>query len=125
MTQPWRLYFRRLWCRYDTIRIFIKLAFYASICHGLAQKSLISSRTLNFVLRPICPIRGIFGATKTSAFSTNAHSRFASVVVDCVLGPPRLVRHTWRCPCISVFSEATHEASRGPLKGAVSAQKAL
>ena len=29
-----------------------------------------------------------------SAFSTNAHSMFASVVVDGVLGPPRLARHT-------------------------------
>ena len=29
-----------------------------------------------------------------SAFSTNAQSRFASVVVDSVLGPPRLARHT-------------------------------
>ena len=31
---------------------------------------------------------------KKSAFSTNAQSRFASVVVDDVLGPPRLARHT-------------------------------
>ena len=61
-----------------------------------------------------------------SAFSTNAQSRFASVVVDGVLGPPRLARHTRRCPCISVVPEATHGASRGPEKGAVSAaQKAL
>ena len=29
-----------------------------------------------------------------SAFSTNAQSRFASVVVGGVLGPPRLARHT-------------------------------
>ena len=29
-----------------------------------------------------------------SAFSTNAQSRFASVVVDDVLGPPRLARRT-------------------------------
>ena len=29
-----------------------------------------------------------------SAFSTNAQSRFASFVVDGVLGPPRLGRHT-------------------------------
>ena len=33
--------------------------------------------------------------------------------------------NTWQCPCISVAPEATHEASRGPLKGAMSAQKAL
>ena len=48
-----------------------------------------------------------------------------SVVVDGVLGPPRLARHTSRCPCISVVPEAAHEASRGPLKGAASAQKVL
>ena len=36
-----------------------------------------------------------------------------------------LARRTWWCPCISVVPEAMHEASRGPLKGAVSAQKAL
>ena len=58
-------------------------------------------------------------------FLSNAQSRFASVVVDGVLGPPRLALHTCRCPCISVVPEATHEASRGPEKGAVSAQKAL
>ena len=29
-----------------------------------------------------------------SAFSTNAQLRFASVVLDSVLGPPRLARHT-------------------------------
>ena len=29
-----------------------------------------------------------------SVFSTNAQLRFASVVVDGVLGPPRLARHT-------------------------------
>ena len=62
---------------------------------------------------------------KISVFSTNAKSRFASVVVDGVLGPLRLARQTCRCPCISVVLEATHEASWGPLKGSVSAQKAL
>ena len=31
---------------------------------------------------------------KKCAFSTNAQSRFASVVVNGVLGPPRLARHT-------------------------------
>ena len=36
----------------------------------------------------------ILGATKTSVFSTIAHSRFASVVFDGVLGPPRLMAHT-------------------------------
>ena len=37
----------------------------------------------------------------------------------------QLARLTWRCPCLYVVPEATHEASQGPLKGAVSAQKAL
>ena len=30
-----------------------------------------------------------------------------------------------QCPCISEVPEATHKAGGGPLKGAVSAQKAL
>ena len=33
----------------------------------------------------------IFGATKPSVFSTNIQSRFVSVVLDAVLGLPRLV----------------------------------
>ena len=53
------------------------------------------------------------GSVRKSAFSTNAQSRFASVGVDGVLGPPRLAQHTLRCPCISVVPEATDEASRG------------
>ena len=65
------------------------------------------------------------GSVCKSAFSTNTQSRFASCVFDGVLGTPRVAQHTWRCPCISVVPEATHEASRGPEKGAVSAQKAL
>ena len=36
----------------------------------------------------------ILGTTKRNAFSTNAQSRFASVVVGGVLGPPCLARHT-------------------------------
>ena len=36
----------------------------------------------------------IFEASKTSAFSTNAQSRFASVVFDGVLGRLRLAQHT-------------------------------
>ena len=61
---------------------------------------------------------------KISEFLVNTQLRFASVVLDSVLGPQRLVGHTWLCACISVAPEATHEASRGPLKGAVSARKA-
>ena len=34
-------------------------------------------------------------------------------------GTSPLARNNWRCPCISVVPEATHEASQGPLKGAV------
>ena len=41
-------------------------------------------------------------------FSTNAQSRFASVVVDSVLGHLRLAQHTGLCPCVSV---ATHGES--------------
>ena len=36
----------------------------------------------------------------------------------------RLSQQTWLCPYISVVPEAMHEASQGPLKGAISAQKA-
>ena len=51
---------------------------------------------------PCISIRGgvvnyfpIFGTRKRSAFSTNAQSRFASAVLDGVLGPPlRLAGHT-------------------------------
>ena len=42
-----------------------------------------------------------------------------------MLGPLRLARHTWQCPCFSAVLEATHEARSGPLKGAKSAKKAL
>ena len=57
----------------------------------------------------------------------NAHNQGLRQVFLTVAweGPLCLARHTWRCPCFSVVPEATHEASRGPLKGAVSAQKAL
>ena len=47
------------------------------------------------------------------------------VVLDTVLGPSHLARHTWLCPLFSVVLEATHKASQGLLKGAVSAQKDL
>ena len=42
-----------------------------------------------------------------------------------VLIPLQLAHHTLRCLCLSLVPEATQEASWGPLKGAVSAQKAL
>ena len=45
-------------------------------------------------MRPDGVLNGlpIFGTTKTSAFLTNAQSRFASVVLDRVLGPSCLAR---------------------------------
>ena len=46
----------------------------------------------------------------------------AAAVFDSVLGPPRQARHTKRCPCFSVVSEARQEVSQGPLLGAVLAQ---
>ena len=49
---------------------------------------------------------------------TNKQSRSASVFLDTALGPARIERN-------SVVPEATQEASRGPEKGAVSAQKAF
>ena len=52
-------------------------------------------------------------------------SKFYLIVLDGVLGSPRLVCHTCWCSCISVVPEATHDASRGPEKGVLSAQKAL
>ena len=52
----------------------------------------------------------------------NAQSRFASDDLDGVLGPPRLVRHTYLGPCISVVPNAMHEVSRGTLKGAAPCQ---
>ena len=44
----------------------------------------------------------IFQTMKTSVFLANAQSRFASVILNRVLGPPRLARHTCGCTCISV-----------------------
>ena len=56
----------------------------------------------------------------------NAHNQgLLSGAFDGVLGHPRLARYTWQCLCVSVVPGATHEESRGPLKGAMSAQKAL
>ena len=79
----------------------------------------------------------ILGTTETSAFLTNALSRFAIVIVECLLGPPCQARHkldrwikiqynavAWLnrwCPCFSVVPEATHE---GRSKDTISAQKA-
>ena len=50
--------------------------------------------------------------TKRSAgFSTHAQSRFASFVLDSVLGPLYLAGQPWRrCPWFSVVLEARHES---------------
>ena len=57
---------------------------------------------------------------------TNKHLFwFASAFLDGVLEPLRQAWYTWQCPCISAVPEAGHEVSRGTLKGAGSAQKAL
>ena len=51
-----------------------------------------------------------------------AKSKFASVIIDGVLGPLCLGRHKWHCPCIS---GSNARCERGLLKGAMSAQKAF
>ena len=53
-------------------------------------------------------------------FQQTHNQRFASVIVDSVLVPPRLAQHPCWCPYFSVVPEVTYEASPGPLKGAVS-----
>ena len=65
---------------------------------SLLLSAYLSDTMLNLVKRG-APPRGpralpTFGTIKTSAFSTNAQSRFASVVLDGVLGPRRLGRHS-------------------------------
>ena len=62
----------------------------------------------------------IFRATNKSAFSTSAQSRFASIVLDGVLGPLHLASNTWRWPCISVAPKQRTRRGWGSLKGAVS-----
>ena len=39
-------------------------------------------------------IPSIFGTMKAGVFSINAQLRFVSVIVNAVLGPPSLMRHT-------------------------------
>ena len=63
--------------------------------------------------------------TKIIALSANTQSRFASVVHDAVCPGSIELSAARLCPCTSVVLEAMHEASWGPLEGAVSAQKAL
>ena len=61
----------------------------------------------------------IFGTAKTSAFSTHAQSRFASAVLDSVPHP---------IVCLFTYSSGGNtrgESTKEPLRGTVSAQKAL
>ena len=54
-----------------------------------------------------------------------SNKRTIKVYVSCFQQWATVTQHTWQRPCISVVPEAMHEASWGPLKGTVSAQKAL
>ena len=47
------------------------------------------------------------------------------LTVSYVVGPPCLAHNAWRCPCISVVPKQRTHQGWGPLKGIVSAQKAL
>ena len=60
----------------------------------------------------------ILGETpKTSAFSTNAQSRFASFVLDGVKRPLRFASHTRLCPYIAAIPEATYVSRVSALEG--------
>ena len=65
----------------------------------------------------------IQGAVQTSEFSTNAQSRFASIIFEdrtACLSAAHLTMSLLLCS-----SKATHRVNLGPLKGAVSAQNAF
>ena len=74
-----------------------------------------------------CKWQYISGEEKTSLFD----KRTIKVCTRCswrCLGSWDLLRlmwHSWVCPWFFVFPEATHKASRGPLKDAMSVQKTL
>ena len=55
-----------------------------------------------------------FGWMKTNLLFINTPSRFMSGVLDSVLGPPCLARHTWMWPCFFVVREATFARLRDP-----------
>ena len=50
-------------------------------------------------------------------------TRFASAILDGVLGPPRLARHSWRCPCICSSGGNTRGESRALEGRRVSSKK--
>ena len=57
-----------------------------------------------------CWLLSIKDQCENVGFFAKEKSRFASIVLDGVLGPLHLWRHTWRCPhCITEVWEATHE----------------
>ena len=60
---------------------------------------------------------GIKDHCKKVGIKTDTPSRCAPVVLDHVLGPPLLARHTWLCPCISAVPEAVYEARVMALEG--------
>ena len=67
--------------------------------------------------RPGGVIKGRAKTIKTSAFSTNAQSRFASIVLDKALGPTRLALQTLRGPCMPVVLEVSKSRVRDGDKG--------
>ena len=60
------------------------------------------------ILGFVCIFGHIVFTFETNTWETTVQSRFASVVFDGVLEPPRLERHTRWCPSISVDLDATH-----------------
>ena len=57
------------------------------------------------------PPLNFWNNAKKCIFHNRAESRFMSLILDAILGPPRLARRTLRCPCFFGVLEATHEAS--------------
>ena len=55
----------------------------------------------------------------------NTQSRFASVVLDTVLGPPHQAQHTWGCPCFSVVLGNNAQGKWRALEGHYISSKAL
>ena len=66
-----------------------------------------------------------FGKKKTKVFSTNAQSRFASVILDGALDLHAKHATLEHYRCFSTVPDTMLKVCQGPLKGAVSTQKAL
>ena len=69
----------------------------------------LNSYSLGFSQSRIC--------VKKFGFFKHAHSRFAFVILDNVLGPAHLAWHTWRCPCVSGVPETMQEVRLRALEG--------